>query len=686
VILPSSVRVALAAWLASMLAAVTIFPLVQGQGWFVDVALLAALTAGAGLAVRRVTTAAPVVVGAQLLVWVVAVCMIFLNRTAWLGVLPGPDAIGSGQELFAQGLRLMHRAAPPVSATAGVVFITAAGLSLVALLVDVLAVTVRRPAVAGLPLLAVYCVPAAVLSDGLGWPLFLLAGAGFLLLVAVDSVDRVQAWGRVLSGSTSSRSSLGMVFAGARRLAGVSLALAVVLPLLVPGVGERVLTASGTGTGRGDGTVTVLNPLLRLRQDLGSRDTTPLLTYTTTDPAPQPLRVVVDDEFRGDYWQPSTGEVPRDNKVQNGAPLPEGLDATVPLKAEQTRINVTALAQNYLPVPFPWRKIDVQGNWIFDAKSQVVLGEGPTTRGLQYSVDHYTVQATPDELRAAPPPDPTVLQRYTALPSDLPNEIRRIARVQAGLNGTAYDQAVRLRDWLRTFQYSEQAPGDGTSDSGSNAVLEFLKEKRGYCVHFASAMAVMARTLDIPARVVVGFLPGTRAADGTWTVSLRDAHAWPELYFQGYGWVRFEPTPAARTAGVPDVVESNQATAPLPSSSASTSAPDTTPSASANSRLPKEDQTDAGAAGDATQLSLSQRLVGVLTSPWTLAAVLVLLALSLPMVALALARRARWRRASTRAARAETSLDELGERLSDLGVPLSAARTPRGVRQWLVGA
>jgi transglutaminase-like putative cysteine protease len=378
--------------------------------------------------------------------------------------------------------------------------------------------------------------------------------------------------------------------------------------------------------------------------------------------------------------------VPRDNKVQNGAPLPEGLDATVPLKAEQTRINVTALAQNYLPVPFPWRKIDVQGNWIFDAKSQVVLGEGPTTRGLQYSVDHYTVQATPDELRAAPPPDPTVLQRYTALPSDLPNEIRRIARVQAGLNGTAYDQAVRLRDWLRTFQYSEQAPGDGTSDSGSNAVLEFLKEKRGYCVHFASAMAVMARTLDIPARVVVGFLPGTRAADGTWTVSLRDAHAWPELYFQGYGWVRFEPTPAARTAGVPDVVESNQATAPLPSSSASTSAPDTTPSASANSRLPKEDQTDAGAAGDATQLSLSQRLVGVLTSPWTLAAVLVLLALSLPMVALALARRARWRRASTRAARAETSLDELGERLSDLGVPLSAARTPRGVRQWLVGA
>jgi transglutaminase-like putative cysteine protease len=686
VILPSSVRVAMAAWLASVLAAVTILPLVQGQGWFLDVALIAALTGGAGLAVRRVTTAAHVVVGVQVLVWVVAVCMIFLNRTAWLGVLPGPDAVESGQQLFAQGLRVMHHAAPPVSDTAGVVFVTAGGLSLVALGVDVLAVTVRRPAVAGLPLLAVYCVPVAILRDGLGWPLFLLAGAGFLLLVAVDSVDRVQAWGRVLSGSTSSRSSLGMVFSGARRLAGVSLALAVILPLLVPGIGDRVLTGSGTGTGPGDGTVTVLNPLLRLRQDLGARDDTPLLTYTTTMTSPQPLRVVVDDEFRGDVWQPSAGEVPRDNKVQNSAPRPEGLGPDVPLKQEQTRVTVSSLAQNYLPVPFPWRKIDVPGNWIFDAKSQVVLGEGATSRGLQYTVDHYTVQATPDQLRAAAEPDAAVLQRYTALPGDLPNEIRRLATLHGGTTGTAYDKAVRLRDWLRTFQYSEQAPGDGTTDSGSSAVLAFLTEKRGYCVHFASAMAVMARTLDIPARVVVGFLPGTQRANGTWTVTLRDAHAWPELYFQGYGWVRFEPTPPARTAGVPDLVESNQATAPLPSASASASVPDATPSASANSRLPKEEQVDGSAAGDVTGVSPWHRVVGVLTSPWTYAALAVLLALSLPMVVLALARRARWRRAGTRAARAEAALDELGERLADVGVPLSAARTPRGMREWLVGA
>jgi transglutaminase-like putative cysteine protease len=686
VTLPSSVRTALAAWLASVLAAATVFPLVQGQGWFVDVALIAALTGGAGLAVRRVTTSAPAVVAVQLLVWVLAVTMIFLNRTAWLGLLPGPDAVASGQTLFAQGLRVMHRAAPPVPATAGVVFITAAGLSLVALLVDVLAVTVRRPAVAGLPLLAVYCVPAAVLRDGLSWPLFIMAGAGFLLLVAVDSVDRVQAWGRVLSGSPNARSSLGMVFAGARRLAGVSLALAVVVPLLVPGLGERILTARGTGTGPGDGTVTVLNPLLRLRDDLGDRSDAPLMTYTTTMQSPQPLRVVVDDEFRGDVWQPSAGEVPLSNKVQQGAGRPQGLGTGVGLKDETTYVKVTSLAQNYLPLPFPWRQVDIKGDWIFDDKSLVVVGRNVTTRDLSYTVNHYMVQATPDQLRSAPSPDRTVDTQYTALPADTPKEIYRLAAEHAG-DGTPYDQAVQLRDWLRTFAYSTEAPGDGSSDSSSSAVLQFLKDKRGYCVHFASGMAVMARTLGIPARVAVGFLPGTRGSDGkTWTVSLRDAHAWPELYFEGYGWIRFEPTPAARTSGVPDLVEQNAAPVPLPSASASTPGADASPSPSANSRLPKEEQVDDSAAGDVTEVSPAQRVLAVLTSPWTIGAVLVLLALCVPMAVLALARRRRWRRADTRVERAEAALDELGERLADLGVRLSAARTPRGVRQWLVGA
>jgi len=77
-----------------------------------------------------------------------------------------------------------------------------------------------------------------------------------------------------------------------------------------------------------------------------------------------------------------------------------------------------------------------------------------------------------------------------------------------------------------------------------------LNDRKGYCEQFASAMAMMARVVGIPSRVSVGFLPGEQDQD-VWKVSIRDMHAWPELYFANYGWVRFEPTPASVTGSAP---------------------------------------------------------------------------------------------------------------------------------------
>jgi hypothetical protein len=197
-------------------------------------------------------------------------------------------------------------------------------------------------------------------------------------------------------------------------------------------------------------------------------------------------------------------------------------------------------------------------------------------------------------------------------------------------------------------------------------------------------MAVMARALGIPARVAVGFLPGTPNEDGTRTVTLRDAHAWPELYFDGVGWVRFEPTPATRTGTVGDVVSTGPADAANATAGPSASVP--VPSASGNSKLQKETQADTGSAGALAEASLWRRVLTAVPWPWMVAALVVLLLAASPAAAAAGARRARWRRASTRQARAEAALEELGERLSDLGVPVSPSLTPRGLRQWLVGA
>jgi hypothetical protein len=118
--------------------------------------------------------------------------------------------------------------------------------------------------------------------------------------------------------------------------------------------------------------------------------------------------------------------------------------------------------------------------------------------------------------------------------------------------------------------------------SGSGAIARFLKDKQGFCVHFSFAMAAMARSLGIPARVAVGFAPGSPQADGSVSVMLKDAHAWPELYFEGVGWTRFEPTPnrgSVPSYTVPDATGNSLPDVARPSTGTST-APSTEPSAS----------------------------------------------------------------------------------------------------------
>jgi transglutaminase-like putative cysteine protease len=115
---------------------------------------------------------------------------------------------------------------------------------------------------------------------------------------------------------------------------------------------------------------------------------------------------------------------------------------------------------------------------------------------------------------------------------------------------TPYEQAMALQTYFRAttnFTYDTRVAPSRSDDS----VWDFVQSKKGYCVQFATSMAVMARTLGIPARVGVGFLPGESDRNGSYVVTGHESHAWPELFFEGYGWVRFEPTPAVQTGAPP---------------------------------------------------------------------------------------------------------------------------------------
>lgn len=213
-----------------------------------------------------------------------------------------------------------------------------------------------------------------------------------------------------------------------------------------------------------------------------------------------------------------------------------------------------------------------------------------------------------------------------------------------------YERAVKLQDYFASnggFTYDTSV----NSGTGSAAISRFLKDKQGFCVHFSFAMAAMARTLGIPARVAVGFTPGTEQSDGSVSVGLRDAHAWPELYFQGVGWTRFEPTPTRGTTPPytrPDVPAGDTEAPALPEKGSS-AAPSIAPSVpdSCPAQMRKQGECGSQAAPGVTPPTVSGTPASTVVGVVLVAVVL----LALPLLPLLWRLRARRRRLGLSAGR-----------------------------------
>jgi protein-glutamine gamma-glutamyltransferase len=163
-------------------------------------------------------------------------------------------------------------------------------------------------------------------------------------------------------------------------------------------------------------------------------------------------------------------------------------------------------------------------------------------RGLRYDV----YLAGPNE----PPPKPmsdAEIKRYLTLPPDLPPRVAQLAKTWAGNAKTTYARAQAVESHLRKeYQYDLDSP----SGAAKNPLDHFLFEsRRGHCEFYSTAMAVLLRTLNIPTRNVTGFIGGTYNRFGHYyAVRQGDAHSWVEVYIDGQGWTRFDPTPPADAA------------------------------------------------------------------------------------------------------------------------------------------
>ncbi|WP_035850205.1 transglutaminase family protein [Kitasatospora azatica] len=565
-------RLTVYAALATALAMMGLSPLLRPSGWILPACLQITVVALVGAGLRRLSIARPLVPPTQLVVVLYLLIFGSVRTSLSFGLLPGPQALRDFGQLLNGALDDIHNYAIPAPATASLRLVLVGSVALVAIVVDALAVTYRRAALAGLPLLALYSVGTGLAGSDNGalWLWFLLAGAGYLMLLFAEGRDRLSRWGRVFRGNGAG-ANRGDLSTGGHLIGILALSCAVVLGGLAPAWDGLNLVNGGFGDGGGGGRgggISALNPVVSLTDGLRRPENQVLITYTGDDPALKTtyLRTTALDEFNGVEWKPGSQST---QPLSNPLPYPDGPSDAISSPGMTTRIAISnGLSSQWLPMPFPARQAELKGDWRFEPETGSVIGaQGQKAGGMRYTVTSLNVDPTADQLRRAGPVPPPILEKYTKVPANLPSVVRETAlKVTAG-HPTVYDKAVALQDWFTTtggFLYSPSVdPG-----TGPDAIAKFLQDKRGFCVHFAATYAAMARELGIPARVAVGFAPGDDLGDGNYQVGSKDYHAWPELYFAGAGWLRFEPTPSRGTT--PDY--GGTAVAPTPTATAMPSA------------------------------------------------------------------------------------------------------------------
>ncbi|MGZ5366757.1 MAG: transglutaminase family protein, partial [Aeromicrobium sp.] len=462
---------------------------VDGGDWWTTAVSLTALVLATCMVLRALGS--PLVWLGGLVVWLGGLVWIFAPGTLF-AVFPTPSTIGAFYDLWVDARKIILAESAPVVAARPIVFVVAASFALLAIVLDGLQLGLRRPVLVGSIFAAMFAVPTAVSGDKPNVFLFLGVAASWLYLLRAERRQRGGAALSVpISGGISSVS-----------IAVAALAISVALPLALPQVSNIAVSWGRPPPGvfeRG------INPILQLGQNLRRNTPVTALEYTTTMDQPPYLKVANLMDFNGKSWRPNDDV--KYGRIEGNI----GLRREVDRKEVTTRISIRNLSSPRLPVPYPGIEVDgLKGQWRWEPQGLTLKSDSTDSRDQNYKVTSLQIKPTRTQMRASVTVIGPTLRRTVALPADMPGSIARTAREVTRGDTNDYDKAVDLQNYFRDgkFAYSETAPvAEGYDGNGVDVIAEFLKVKSGYCVHFSSAMAVMARSLNIPARIAIGYAP-----------------------------------------------------------------------------------------------------------------------------------------------------------------------------------
>jgi transglutaminase-like putative cysteine protease len=255
-----------------------------------------------------------------------------------------------------------------------------------------------------------------------------------------------------------------------------------------------------------------------------SQDTDP--HFTVESPEPAYWRTGSFDTYTGSGWEQSGDETGVDGVSRSRSEI------SYRVTVEQS---ASALPTVWQPRSVTLSSVNITYNGVANPPRSVSAGTG-------YSATSTRPVDDPETLRASGTDYPDAIERqYTGLPSDSPSKVTSFTSDLTADDETPYETARTVEAWLeqnKTYSLTVDDP------SGGGVASDFIFEMdKGYCEYFATTMAAMLRSQDIPARYVVGYSTGEQTGENEYTVRGMNAHAWVEVYFADIGWVRFDPTP-----------------------------------------------------------------------------------------------------------------------------------------------
>lgn len=586
---------------------------------------------------------------AQAIAAIGTVTLLVAGDTALFGLVPTPSTWSVFGSLASSAWEEIAYGSAPLNATPGLQLVLASGFAVLAILVDHL-VAHRIALLAGLLAAVVGALPMIVTVSGANVVWFVMLGVLMLVLFGYTARRQPDAPSRSAPSIT----------------AGIGIVALTATVMIAPGL---PVSASWAGAGVG---VTV-NASLKLGDDLRRPTPVEVLTVAAEGEIAPYLRLATLSRFDGRVWHPDESEL---QSQSDGFGDPDWTE-DIETDSRRTSIRILRMSSAWLPVPYAATRIQgAPASWMVMPANRTVVSERADALSNDYTVSSITITPTLEQVRAAsaaPPAD------TGDAPIELPATIGETAAEVTTGAGTDYDRLLALQTWFRTaFTYSLETPVEEEFDgTGADAVARFLDVRSGYCIHFAGAFALMAQELGMQVRIVVGYLPGVltdqeRGEESVFSVSSDQLHSWPEVYFQGIGWVPFEPT---ASLGVPTRFEPATTTG-TGTGGPATPAPTTAPGAQATEG-PEIDRNDAGDGAGATG-----PLRSLDPTPIAIGAIGVVLIVLLPAVIRRIRRAFRGRRARTGDAMAAWA--ELRDTLLDLGIAVSDADTPRARGATLV--